>query len=159
MKNYFNHFLPPYQDGSELSVEKGKSEISGGIQTKMNKEMLHNKWGKCSKQLFAQFMYRIHKLQETNNNIKICLICKPLYFTGESYKIFREKFFLEFGFENGLVGRQLKRHQLPHLHVTQAAGGKQAVLALEVKRRQVNQRVGIRHELLVFKNHPVHIAG
>jgi hypothetical protein len=94
---------PPYQDGSELSTDEGESGLKNNVQTKMNKEMLENGWGKCSKQLFAQFLYRITKFQETNKNVKIALICKPLYFTGESYKDFRKFFFNEFGYENGFL--------------------------------------------------------
>lgn len=94
---------PPYQDGSELTTNEGESGLKNNVQTKMNKEMLENGWGKCSKQLFAQFLYRITKFQETNKNVKIALICKPLYFTGESYKDFRKFFFNEFGYESGFL--------------------------------------------------------
>ena len=94
---------PPYQDGSELSKEDGTSGLKNNIQTKMNKEMLDNGWGKCSKQLYAQFLYRITKFQETNKNVKIALICKPLYFSGSSYEEFRKKFFSSFGYECGFL--------------------------------------------------------
>jgi hypothetical protein len=94
---------PPYQDGSELSKEDGTSGLKGNIQTKMNKEMLDNGWGQCSKQLYAQFLYRISKFQEVNKNVKIALICKPLYFSGSSYEEFRKKFFNLFGYESGFL--------------------------------------------------------
>jgi len=94
---------PPYQDGSELSTIEGESNFKGNIQTLINKEMLKNKCGKCSKQLFAQFLYRIIKYQEKNKNIKIAFICKPLYFSGESYKDFRNIFFNKFSYENGFL--------------------------------------------------------
>ena len=94
---------PPYQDGSELSKDDGTSGLKGNIQTNINRQMLVDDWGQCSKQLFAQFLYRISKFQETNKKIKIALVCKPLYFSGASYEKFRKKFFNLFGYEGGFL--------------------------------------------------------
>lgn len=94
---------PPYQDGSELSTNGGDSSLKNNVQTKMNKEMLDNGWGRCSRQLYAQFLYRITKFQETNKNIKIGIFCPPLFLSGESYIEFRKHFLNEFSFDSGFV--------------------------------------------------------
>lgn len=94
---------PPYQDGSELSTNEGDSGLKNNVQTKTNKEMLENNWGRCSRQLYAQFLYRITKFQELNNNIKIGIFCPPLFLSGESYLEFRKHFLTEFKFESGFV--------------------------------------------------------
>jgi len=94
---------PPYQDGSELSINEGDSSLKNNVQTKMNKEMLDNGWGKCSKQLYAQFLYRITKFQEINKNIKIGLFSPPLFISGNSYDNFRDKFFKLFKYEIGFL--------------------------------------------------------
>jgi hypothetical protein len=94
---------PPYQDGSELSTNGGDSGLKNNVQTKMNKEMLDNGWGRCSRQLYAQFLYRITKFQETNKNIKIGIFCPPLFLSGESYVEFRKHFLNEFSFDSGFV--------------------------------------------------------
>lgn len=94
---------PPYQDGSEKTRLVGDSEFKGNIQNSINSEMNINGWGRCSKQLYAQFLYRIWKFQQQNKNIKIALFSPPLFLTGESYKVFRENFFTLFGFESGFL--------------------------------------------------------
>ncbi|MBK6294416.1 MAG: hypothetical protein IPF55_08915 [Rhodoferax sp.] len=67
------------------------------------------------------------------------------------------------GFELGLelsgVGGQLEGAQLPHLAIGQAVCREQTVLALEVKTRQVNQRVGIGYEDLMLEDLAVHVLG
>ena len=94
---------PPYQDGSEKTRVGGDSELKNNVQTTMNKEMLEKGWGRCSRQLYAQFLYRITKFQETNNNIKIGIFCPPLFMCGESYNEFRKQFYNLFSFESGFL--------------------------------------------------------
>jgi hypothetical protein len=92
----------PYQDGSELSTNNGESNIKGNINTTINKIMKKNGIGKCSKQLYAQFLYRVLLLNKLNN-ISIACFAPPLYLTGESYKEFRNKFFEKFEFKDGFM--------------------------------------------------------
>lgn len=94
---------PPYQDGSELTINSGDSNFKNNIQSNTNKNMVKDGWGKCSKQLFAQFLYKINKYQEINTNIKIGIFCPPIFLTGESYNNFRPKFFKNFYFERGFL--------------------------------------------------------
>lgn len=94
---------PPYQDGSELSTDNGISNFKGNIQNSTNTNMINEGWGKCSKQLFAQFLYKITKLQEKNSNINIGIFCPPIFLTGESYNSFRPKFLNNFIYKKGFL--------------------------------------------------------
>jgi hypothetical protein len=63
--------------------------------------MKEDNWGSSSQQLYAQFLYRLTKIN--NNNIKICLFSPPLFMSGGSYKEFRKNFFDSFGFIKGYL--------------------------------------------------------
>jgi hypothetical protein len=93
---------PPYQDGSELSTKNGESLIKGNVQTSVNKLMKEHKIGKCSKQLYAQFLYRILMLNNLDN-ISIACFSPTLYLTGESYEEFQNKFFKKYEFSGGFM--------------------------------------------------------
>jgi hypothetical protein len=79
---------PPYTDGSELTTKKGESKIGGRVNTKVNQEMKNLKIGRCSKQLYAQFIYKTINL---GNDIKMALFSPSLYLSGESYDVFQNK--------------------------------------------------------------------
>lgn len=79
---------PPYTDGSELTTKKGESKIGGGVNTMVNEEMKSLKIGKCSKQLYAQFIYKTLNLRE---DIKMAIFSPSLYLSGESYDVFQDK--------------------------------------------------------------------
>jgi hypothetical protein len=89
----------PYATSSNIG-ETSKSNITN---TLYNKLMKDENWGEASKNLYAQFLFRICKLQEKNKNIKICFYSPPLFLTGVSFKNFRNKFFESFGFECGFL--------------------------------------------------------
>jgi hypothetical protein len=93
---------PPYQDGSELSTKNGESLIKGNVQTSVNQLMKQDKIGKCSKQLYAQFLYRILKLNKLGN-ISIACFSPTLYLSGESYGEFQNKFFEKYEFGKGFM--------------------------------------------------------
>jgi hypothetical protein len=79
---------PPYASGANFGVTD-KKDIQ---KTNMNNLMLQEGWSKSAQNLYAQFLYRITKFQETNKNVKIALFCKPNYLSSSSYKIFRKKY-------------------------------------------------------------------
>jgi hypothetical protein len=92
---------PPY---ATANVMGNNSEHKEGVaKTKMNELMVKEGWGKSSQNLYAQFYYRITKLQEINKNFKIGIFTPPLYLTGDAYKDFRNKFFNYFGFQKGFL--------------------------------------------------------
>jgi hypothetical protein len=90
---------PPYATAGNFD-ETHKSGINT---TNIKDSMKSDNWGKCTENLYAQFLYRITKYQQLNKNIKITIFCPPLFLTGGSYKTFRDKFLSEFGFENGFL--------------------------------------------------------
>ena len=93
---------PPYQDGSELSTKNGESLIKGNVQTSVNLLMKEDKIGKCSKQLYAQFLYKVLKLNKLGN-ISIACFSPTLYLSGESYGEFQNKFFEKYEFGKGFM--------------------------------------------------------
>ena len=64
--------------------------------------MKQDKIGKCSKQLYAQFLYRILTLNNLGN-ISIGCFAPTLYLSGESYNEFQNKFFEKYEFVKGFV--------------------------------------------------------
>lgn len=96
---------PPYATANVKSTTKG-THRSGVSTTRIGQEMRETKeWGRSTQNIYAQFLYRIWKYQQTNKNIHIGLFCKPNYLSGGSYDKFRQKFFGEggFGFEKGFL--------------------------------------------------------
>lgn len=93
---------PPYATANNLGT-KADDHKAGVSDTKIGAEMKGEDWGAASQNLYAQFLYRITKIQERNKNIKIAIFSPPLFLSGGSYKKFREKFFIEFGFEKGFL--------------------------------------------------------
>ena len=90
---------PPYGAATNAGSESGHK--SGISLTNLNKMMKNDEWGSSSQQLYAQFLYRLFKINQ--DNIKICLFSPPLFLSGDSYKDFRKKFFSSFGFKGGYL--------------------------------------------------------
>lgn len=90
---------PPYATAGNF----GETHKSGINNTIMGSEMKEKKWGRCSENLYAQFLYRLTKIQEINHNIKISIFCPPLYLTGSSYKKFRKEYLESFGYKKGFL--------------------------------------------------------
>ncbi len=86
---------PPYGTSS-TSINNHKTLTS---KTNINLEMLENNIGRSSQQLYAQFLYRLHKMGIKN----ICLFCKPNFFTSAGFIEFREKVWKDFEFQKGFV--------------------------------------------------------
>ncbi|NFN21883.1 hypothetical protein FDB55_09025, partial [Clostridium botulinum] len=97
-------FLNPPYGTSGSGGAKGSSK-KGMAESEMNKLMKKNKVGRCSEQLFAQFLYRIFMFKKLYNltNINICIYATPIYMSGESFKKFRKVFLKEFKYESGIL--------------------------------------------------------
>jgi predicted RNA methylase len=91
---------PPY--GTAVVAGATVKSKAGISKTKTNTRMLKEKWGKASSNLYAQFLYRICKLNN-NENITIAVFSPPSYKTNISYKPFRKQFFSKFCFDNGML--------------------------------------------------------
>jgi len=89
---------PPY--GRSSSGKKGGRKSTTGLSvTNVNSEMIKNKIGKASSQLYCQFIYRVLNIGISN----ICMFTPPLYLTGQSMKKFRNNVLSNYGFENGFI--------------------------------------------------------
>jgi len=99
-KKIIFYFNPPYGTSGVMSTEEGNTKGKGLYKTKINKEMLKLKLAESSRQLYAQFLYRIVKIKRQFNltNCYICIICNPAYMQSSGYKKFREIFLQEFDF-------------------------------------------------------------
>jgi len=92
---------PPYgrangKGGTTSTVAKGSANTESG------KKMKEEKWGACSAQLYAQFLYRIWKLNQ-KGNINIAIFSTSLYKTGASWTSFRAKFYQRFRYVKGIL--------------------------------------------------------
>jgi len=90
---------PPY--GTSGDNKKDSFTKKGINNTNINKMMKNDDWGRCSEQLYAQFLYKIYKLNK--GNISICLFSPPLFLTGGSYEKFRFNFLKKFNFKYGFL--------------------------------------------------------
>jgi hypothetical protein len=59
--------------------------------------------GKASANLYTQFLYRVHLLNETNSNISIGVFCPQLFLSGSAFKDFRKIFFNSYIYTKGFV--------------------------------------------------------
>lgn len=93
---------PPYATANNMGNKKG--DHKGGVaQTRINKIMKNEGWGASTQSLYAQFLYRIKKINDKNKNIKIALFSPPLFLSGGSYKKFRNSFLSKFSFQRGFL--------------------------------------------------------
>jgi len=77
---------PPY--ATDGTMKQGVTKAGVG-KTKINAVMATKKMGHCSRQLYAQFMYRIGRLFEKNTNLNLALFSPPIFASGQSFKSFR----------------------------------------------------------------------
>lgn len=94
-------FNPPYKTASS-SVFNNVGQ--GTTENLVNKEMQSNGMKLCSRESYAQFLYRIMTLKEkfSLTNINLAFFCKPKFICGESFKPFRDKFLKAFKYEDGM---------------------------------------------------------
>ena len=90
---------PPY-----MKSTPNKGNITIGIsETIIGKEMNNKKMGIASSQLSSQFLYRLIKLKEKNNNINIAIFNKPNFMTSDGFKQLRLNFLKSFGYVAGFL--------------------------------------------------------
>jgi len=89
---------PPYLRANK----KDHTDVAASL---VNKQMNAEKFGKCSANLYTQFLYRIVQLKKKYNatNFVLAFFCKPGYLTAGDFKKFRELFLNEFKFEDGML--------------------------------------------------------
>lgn len=90
---------PPYATSGNWTNEKK----TGVAKTMINEQMLKDKIGACSQNLYAQFLYRILMIKKQYNltNLHIALFSPTLYLSGTSWKSFRNVFLNNFNYNNG----------------------------------------------------------
>ena len=86
---------PPY---GTSSTSAGNHK-EGTSLTKTNELMNTEKLGKGSQQLYAQFLYKLHKMNIKN----ICLFAKPNFFSSSGFVDFRKKIWNNYEFLKGFV--------------------------------------------------------
>jgi hypothetical protein len=90
---------PPYGTANNAGTDSGHK--SGIALTELNKMMKGDGWGAASQQLYAQFLYRLTKVNL--GNINICIFAKSLYKSGNSYSSFRINFYNKFSYMDGMI--------------------------------------------------------
>lgn len=92
---------PPYATAGN----RNETSKEGVANTKINEQMLNDKIGACSQNLYAQFLYRILMIKNEYNlsNLHIALFSPTLYLCGDSWKEFRNVFLNNFNYNNGCV--------------------------------------------------------
>lgn len=93
---------PPYATANVMSTDE--KHKAGVAKTMINEQMLKDKIGASSQNLYAQFLYRIIQIKNEFNltNCHIALFSPTLFLTGSSYAKFRKVFLNEFVFDNGV---------------------------------------------------------
>lgn len=89
---------PPYAAAGEKS--KNNQAKKGVNDTMVRLMMLENNIGRCTEQLYAQFLYRLMRL---NGRINISFFSPPLYLSGQSYEIMRGLLFEKYEFCKGFL--------------------------------------------------------
>ena len=89
---------PPYAAAGEKS--KTTEAKTGVNYTKVSLKMLNDNVGRCTEQLYAQFLYRLITM---GGNINIAFFSPPLYLSGQSYSNMRKILFDKFDFEKGFL--------------------------------------------------------
>ncbi|MBK1809516.1 hypothetical protein JHL18_02505 [Clostridium sp. YIM B02505] len=95
---------PPFATPSNGKTKNKKSKKGNSI-TAVQKVMQKNKLGKCSEQIYAQFIYKILMIKERYklSNIKLAIFSPPLLLSGPSYKTFRKRFLVNFKYREGIL--------------------------------------------------------
>ena len=93
---------PPYATANVMSTDE--KHKAGVAKTMINEQMLKDKIGASSQNLYAQFLYRIIQIKNEFNltNCHIALFSPTLFLTGSSYAKFRKVFLNEFSFDDAI---------------------------------------------------------
>ena len=89
---------PPYATANNMGTSG--THKAGVAKTMINKQMLDDKIGSASQNLYAQFLYRILKIKKNFNltNCHIAIFSPTLFLTGSNWESFRNVFFKEFSY-------------------------------------------------------------
>jgi hypothetical protein len=88
---------PPYATSSNMVQGTSKKGVAINM---VNGLMKKNKMGDSAKQLYTQFLYRLHSF---GGEINITMFSNPSYLTGEKFKKFREVVMVNYDFDGGFV--------------------------------------------------------
>ena len=93
---------PPYATAASGKGKEGKSNVSN---TMVYNEMISNKIGAASQNLYLQFIYRVMMIKKQYNltNIHIGLFCPLNFLSGANRKMFRSAFFKDFVYNSGVL--------------------------------------------------------
>jgi len=93
---------PPYATAASGKGKEGKSNVSN---TMVYNEMISNKIGAASQNLYLQFLYRIMMIKEQYNltDIHIGLFSPLNFLSGANRKVFRSVFFKDFAYNKGVL--------------------------------------------------------
>lgn len=89
---------PPYATATEFSDEYGKNK-TGVSDTLVNLEMKSKKIGRCSEQVYAQFIYKLNSM----GIYDLSFFTPALFFSGESFKGLRDLIFNNSIFVKGFL--------------------------------------------------------
>jgi sugar-specific transcriptional regulator TrmB len=92
---------PPYATSTDMRNTSNNKTIhkSGTSQTLIYEKMITDGYGKGSEQLYSQFIYRINNL----GHCHIAMFSKPLFISGPTFSIFREKTLINYNFKKGFL--------------------------------------------------------
>ena len=93
---------PPYATAANGKTDSKSKE--GCAKTAINDEMVKAGFGNGSRNLYAQFLYRIAEIKKQYNltDCHIGLFSPTLFLSGISYKVFRGYFCKEFSYNSGV---------------------------------------------------------
>ena len=93
---------PPYAQSASGKGKDAKEKVS---RNPINEDMVSNKIGNGSRNLYAQFLWRIKMIKEQYNltNCHICLFSPAVFLSGNSFAEFRKAFFKDFTFNNAVM--------------------------------------------------------
>ena len=93
---------PPYATAANGKTDSKSKE--GCAKTAINDEMVKAGFGNGSRNLYAQFLYRIAEIKKQYNltDCHIGLFSPTLFLSGISYKVFRGYFCKEFAYNSGV---------------------------------------------------------
>lgn len=93
---------PPYATSASGKGKEGKGGVSN---TMVYEQMMSDKIGGASQNLYLQFLYRIMMIKGQHNltNVHICLFSPLNFLSGANRKVFRNAFFSDFAFGGGVL--------------------------------------------------------
>ena len=93
---------PPYGTAKSGGAKDDNNKI-GIASTTTGRLMQKDNMGKCSAQLYAQFLYKVTSLNLKYTEVNIAIFSPSLYKIGKSWEIFRKNFYNKFKFSDGML--------------------------------------------------------